>query len=170
MNENHQRRLVVTFGHVDNLLGEAGHILVAADSSSPFVQYTQDATPVQRKVIDDYIRRVREAMGRVMTDLNLPRPAPVCGALWAAQARVSSAQIAVAEIRPKDMLGYGPLSDADIKALDNIVAELGAALEGLMSYLAQGSDANLLPRLQKLEQTRDESRRLLEPDQPGPLP
>jgi hypothetical protein len=170
MNENHQRRLVGTFGHIDNLLGEARHILVAADATSPFAKYTQDASPVQRKVIDDYIGRVREAMTRVMTDLNLPRPAPVCGALWAAQACITSAQIAVAEMRPKHMLGYGPLSDADIKAIDDIVAELGAALERLMSYLAQGSDANLLPRLQKLEQRRDEFRRLLEPDQPAPLP
>ncbi len=156
MNENHQHRLVGTLGHIDNLLGDARHILVAADATSPFAKYTQDASPVQRKVIDDYIGRLREAMSRVMTDLNLPRPAPVCGALWAAQACITSAQIAVAEMRPKHMLGYGPLSDADTKAIDDIAAELNAALARVMSYLAQGSDADLPARLQRLDQTRDE--------------
>ena len=143
MNENHRRRLVATFSHVDSLLGETGHILAVADSASPFVQYTQDASPVQRKVIDDYVRRVREVMTRVMTDLDLPRPAPMCGVLWAAQARIPFAQIAVAEIRPKHVLRYGPLCDADIKAIDGIVAQLNAALARVMSYLAQGSDADL---------------------------
>jgi GTP-binding protein EngB required for normal cell division len=156
MNENHQRRLVATFRYIDNVLGETGYILAAADASSPFAQYTQDASPVQRKVIDDYIRRVREVIGRVMTDLNLPRPAPVCGTLWAAQASITSAKIAVAEMRPKHMLGYGELIDADIRAITDIVAELDAALERLMSYVAQGSDADLPARLQKLEQTRDD--------------
>lgn len=162
MNENHQRRLVATFRHIDDVLGEAGHILVAADASSPFAQYTQDASPVQRKVIDDYIGRVREVMGRVMTDLNLTGPAPVCGTLWAAQARITAAQIAVAEIRPKHMLGYGSLSDAETKAIDDFAAELDAALEPLMAYLARGSDTDLQARMRKLEQTRDEVPLLLE--------
>lgn len=100
MSENHQRCLVATFSLVDSLLDEAGHVLVVANSTSPFVQYTQATSPVHRKVIDDYIRRVRDVMSRVMTALNLPRPAPACDVLWAAQARITSAQSAVAEIRP----------------------------------------------------------------------
>jgi GTP-binding protein EngB required for normal cell division len=156
MNYNHQRRLVGTFRYIDELLGEAGNILAMADSASPFALYTQDSSVVQRKVIEDYSRSIGQATARIMTDLNLPRPAPVCGALWAAQTRVVSARIAVAEIRPGAMRGYGPLSEVDIERIDGIVAELDAALERLMSYLAQGSDADLPARLEKLEQTRDE--------------
>jgi hypothetical protein len=169
MNENHQRRLVATFRHVDKLLGEAGHILGAADSASPFAECTPDASPAQRQVIDDYIARVREVMIRVMTDLNLPRPAPVCGALWAAQARIGSAQIAVAEIRPKNMLGYGPLSDADAKAINDLVAELNAALARVMASLVHGSNTDLPARLKQFEQMRDELRQLLESDEAAPL-
>ncbi|HUW00407.1 MAG TPA: dynamin family protein [Gallionella sp.] len=156
MNDNHKRHLVAAFQHIDELLGEANHILVAADSASPFTEYTQDASPVQRKVIDDYIRRVRKVISRIMTDLNLPRPKPASGALWAAQTHVMFAQIAVNEMESKRMVGYGTLSDVDIKIIDDIVAELYAALEQFMSYLHQGSDADLPARLQKLEQTRDE--------------
>lgn len=154
MNDNHQRHLVVSFRYIDNLLTEAGHILAAADSASPFAEYMQDTSPVQRKVIGDYIWRVREVMSRAMTDLNLPRLAPHTGTLWAVQSHITFAQIAVAEMEPKRMLGYGALSDADVKAIDASVAELSAALARLMSYLAEGSDADLPTRLQKLEQAR----------------
>jgi len=156
MNDNHQRHLLVSFRHIDNLLSEAEHILATAGSASPFAEYTQDSTPVQRKVIHDYIQRVRTALGQAMTDLALPRPAPVCGAWWAAQNHVTFAVIAVAEMEPKRMRGYGALSEADGKAIDCIVAELNAALERLSAYLGKGPAADLQARLQKLEQTRDE--------------
>lgn len=156
MNDNHQRHLLASFRRIDDLLGEAGHILDAADSASLFTEHTQDASPVQRKVIDDYIRRVRGVMSRIMTDLNLSRPRPSSGALWAAQTHVMFAQIAINEMESKRMMSYGSLSDTDIKVIDDIVAELYAALERLMSYLHQGSDSDLPARLHKLEQTRDE--------------
>lgn len=156
MNDNHQRHLLASFRRIDDLLGEAGHILDAADSDSIFTEYTQDASPVQRKVIADYIRQVRETMSRTMTEMNLSRPKPSSGALWAAQTHILFAQIAVNEMESKRMMSYGPLSDADTGKIDNIVAELYAALERLISYLHQGSDMDLQVRLQKLEQTRDE--------------
>jgi GTP-binding protein EngB required for normal cell division len=156
MNDNHQRHLLVTFGHIDHLLSEAERILAEAGSASPFNEYTQDSTPVQRKVIHDYIQRVRQAMGQAMTDLQLPRPAPVCGALWAARGHFGFASIAVAEIEPKRMRGYGALSDADGQAIDRVVAELNAALDRLTAYVDKGPATDLQARLQKLDQTRDE--------------
>jgi|GEM_PF-162251 len=156
MNENHQRHLLVTFRHIDHLLSEAERVLASAGSASPFAEYTQDSTPVQRKVIHDYIQRVREAMAHAMAELHLPRPAPVCGALWAARGHVGFASIAVAEIEPKRMTGYGPLTETDREALDRVVAELNAALDRLAAYLDQGPAADLQARLQRLDQTRDE--------------
>jgi GTP-binding protein EngB required for normal cell division/cell division septum initiation protein DivIVA len=162
MNDNHQRHLLVTFRHIDNLLSEAERVLATAGSASPFAEYTQDSTPVQRKVVHDYIQRVRAAMRRGMGDLNLPRPAPVCGALWAARGHITFASIAVAEMEPKRMRGYGALTEADSRAIDGVVAELNAALGRLAAYFDKGPDAELQARLQKLEQTRDEVRLLRE--------
>ncbi len=162
MNDNHQRHLLVTFRHIDNLLSEAEHVLATAGSASPFAEYTQDSTPVQRKVLHDYIQRVREAMSQAMSDLRLPRPAPVCGALWAARGALTFTHIAVAEIEPQRMRGYGALSDDDAKAIQAVVAELNAAVERLIAYLDKGPDADLQTRLQRLEQTGDEVRLLRE--------
>ena len=38
----------------------------------------------QRKVTHDYIARIREAMRRVMEELNIAPPEPHSGAVWAA--------------------------------------------------------------------------------------
>ena len=162
MNENHARHLVSTFRHMDNLLSEAEHILATADSKSPFAEYTQDSTPVQRKVIHDYIERVRQAMGRAMEGSGLPRPGPVCGALWAASGQLTFAQIAVTEMEPQRMRGYGALSDEDSKAINEVVAELNAAIERLLAYLNKGPDADLQTRFARLEKTTDEGRLLRE--------
>jgi GTP-binding protein EngB required for normal cell division len=162
MNENHQRHLLATFQHVDNLLSEADHILASAGSASPFQEYSQDSTPVQRKVTHDYILRVRETMRRILEDLELPPKPPVSGALWAARNHTAFAGIAVTEIEPEHMLGYGKLSDEDRQTLDRVVAELNSVLNRLNTYLAQGTDADLQTRLQRLEQTRDEVKLLRE--------
>jgi predicted DNA-binding protein (UPF0251 family) len=138
MNENHERSLLATFRHIDNLLSEAEHILAADGSASPFAEYTQDSTSVQRKVLHDYIERVRQAMARALTDLRLPRPAPLCGAMWAAGGRLTFAQIAVAEMEPQRLCGYGALSEEDVKAIDGVVAELAATLEGLIAFCRTG--------------------------------
>ena len=76
MNENHTRHLLATFRHIDGLLSEVEHLLATAGPTSPFAEYTQDSTPVQRKVVHHYIQRVRQAMGHAMTDLGLPGPRP----------------------------------------------------------------------------------------------
>ena len=162
LNENHQRHLLSTFQYVDNLLSEADHILASADSPSPFQEYTQDSTPVQRKVTHDYILRVREAMRRVLSELGIPPKPPVSGALWAARNHLAFAGIAIAEIEPEHMLGYGKLSAEDQQTFDRIVAELNSVLNRLNAYLAQGMDADLQTRLQRLEQTKDEVKLLRE--------
>jgi small GTP-binding protein len=156
MNENHQRHLISSFRHIDGLLSEAGRVLAVAGSSSPFAEFTQNSTPVQRKVIEDYIQRVREVLLRAMADLHLPRPSPTCGALWALRTQVTFISIAVAEMESKRLRGFGTLADDDARAVDRITAELNAALDRLSAYLDEGPDGDLQARLQMLDQTRNE--------------
>jgi GTP-binding protein EngB required for normal cell division len=164
MNENHQRHLLGTFQHVDNLLSKAERILASAGSASPFEEYSQDATPVQRKVTHDYMVRVREAMRRILEELNIPRKPPVSGALWAARGHLDFASIAIAEIEPARMRGYGRLPDDDAQALNRIVAGLSAELNRLREYLTPDPTADLQRRIQRLGQTREETKLLRELD------
>ncbi|MCX8107983.1 MAG: hypothetical protein N3G20_04190 [Verrucomicrobiae bacterium] len=139
MNENHKRHLVAVFRRIDKLLSEAERVLVTADSASPFNEYVQDSTPVQRKVVHDCIERIRGIMARTMTELGLPKPGRGTSAVWGARGYVGFAIIQVAEMEPKRMTGYGTLSWEDCEAINRLVQELNAALEDLAGYLEQGS-------------------------------
>jgi hypothetical protein len=162
LNENHQRHLLSTFQYVDNLLSEAERIMASAGSASPFQEHSQDTTPIQRKVTHDYIVRVRDAMQRILEELKIPLRPPISGALWAARGHLSFAGIAITEIAPEHMQGYGQFSEDDARTMDSIVAELNAELSRITEYLAQGATADLQARLLRLEQTRSEVKLLRE--------
>jgi hypothetical protein len=137
MNENHQRHLLSTFQYVDNLLSEAERLMASAGSASPFQEYSQDATAIQRKVTHDYVVRVREAMQRILDELKIPRKQPVSSAIWAARSHINFAGIAIAEIGSKYMRSYGQLSEEDARTMDRIVSELDAELARITNYLAE---------------------------------
>jgi hypothetical protein len=142
MNKNHQRHLLSTFQYVDNLLSEMERLMASAASASPFQEYSQDATPLQRKVTHDHVVRVREAMRRILDELKIPRKPPISSATWAARSYMSFAGIAIAEIGSKYMRGYGELSEEDARTMDRIVAELNAELARITNYLAEGTTAD----------------------------
>ena len=145
MNESQQRHLLVTFQHVDNLLSETERILASAHPSSPFQEYTQDSTPAQREVTHDYVLRVRETMRRILDELKIPPTSPISGALWAARNHLAFAGIAIVEIEPGHMKGYGELSEADKQMLNRVTAQLNELLGSLDNCLAQGADADSPP-------------------------
>lgn len=147
LNENHVRHVMTTFRYLDDLLSKAEHIMASAGSSSPFREYVNDTTPAQRKVTHDYVANLRNLMTRQLEELHINRPAPVGGALWAARNAVRFANIALTDMEPKRMGGYGQLSAEATRQLDSMVVELRAEIDRLENYLANGSDGE--------SQTRD---------------
>jgi GTP-binding protein EngB required for normal cell division len=156
MNDSQRSYLVATLKHVDELLGEARRILEATEAASAFTWYAPDASSVQRQVALAYLDEIGGSMLRALSDLGLPRPAAVCGNLWAVRTQLSFAQVDLADMTPTRLANYGALPEADGLAVERVAAELRATLNRLSEYLAQGSDVDLLARLKALEQTRDE--------------
>ena len=160
--EHHQRHVRTTFQYLDKLLSEAEHTMTDAGSPSPFRRHSDDTTPIQRKVTHDYIVRIREAMRRVMEELNIPPPEPHSGAVWAAAINLMYCSISLNELTPERMRAYGPLSPEAADTLDAIRAELDGLVAKLRSYLGKGAASDLQQRLQQLGKTSDEIRLLSE--------
>jgi GTP-binding protein EngB required for normal cell division len=154
--EHHQRHVRTTFQYIDKLLSEAEHTMVDAGSPSPFRRHSDDTTPIQRKVTQDYILRIREAMRRVMEELNIPPPEPHSSAVWAAAINLMYCSISLNELTPKRMRAYGPLSPKAADKLDRIRAELDGLVDKLRSFLGKGAGSDLQQRLQRLGKTGDE--------------
>jgi GTP-binding protein EngB required for normal cell division len=160
--EHHQRHVRTTFQYIDKLLSEAEHTMADAGSPSPFRLHSDDTTPIQRKVTHDYIMRIREAMGRVMEELEIPPSEPHSGAVWAAAINLMFCSISLNELTPERMLGYGPLSSEAAHRLDGIRTELDGLVAKLRSYLGKGAGGDLQRRLHQLGKTSNEIRLLSE--------
>lgn len=160
--EHHQRHVRTTFQYIDKLLSEAEHTMADAGSPSPFRRHSDDTTPIQRKVTHDYILRIRDAMRRVMEELNVPLPEPHSGAVWAAAINLMYCSISLNELTPERMRAYGPLSPEAAEKLDGIRAELDGFVANLRNYLGKGVGGDLQQRLQQLGKTGDEIRLLSE--------
>src|SRR5438094_5586887 len=160
--EHHQRHVRTTFQYIDKLLSEPEHTMADAGSPSPFRMHSDDTTPVQRKVTHDYILRIREAMRRLMEELNIPPPEPHSGAVWAAAINLMYCSISLNELTPERMRAYGPLAPEAADRLDGIRAELDGLVAKLRTYLGKGAGGDLQQRLQQLGKTGDEIRLLSE--------
>src|SRR2546430_16126622 len=160
--EHQQRHVRTTFQYIDKLLSEAEHTMTDAGSLSPFRRHSDDTAPIQRKVTHDYIVRVRDAMRRVMEELNIPPPEPHSGAVWAAAINLMYCSISLNELTPERMLAYGPLSAEAANKLDGIRAELDGLVAKLRSFLGKGAGGDLQQRLQQLGKTGHEIRLLSE--------
>ena len=160
--EHHQRHVRTAFQYIDKLLSEAEHTMADAGSPSPFRMHSDDTTPVQRKVTHDYILRIREAMRRLMEELNIPPSEPRSGAVWAAAINLMYCSISLNELTPERMRAYGPLAPEAADRLDGIRAELDGLVAKLRTYLGKCAGGDLQQRLQQLGKTGDEIRLLSE--------
>ena len=149
-NENHQRRLRSTFKTLDERLEDIERLLNPARAQSPFSDHVPDATPVQYRVISDYASRFRAVMRRILEKADVPLGRPHVSSCWAARTLLVDAQIAVEELNPKYMRGYGELSPVANRDLDLIVSELTDLLVRMERLLARGSGRDLRARLERL--------------------
>jgi GTP-binding protein EngB required for normal cell division len=156
LNSNHERRLSVTCRHIDKLLAEMESTLNVSASKLAFPQYAPDLSPAQRRVIEDYIRRIRAQLIRVLDGQGMERPPADIPVSRALHVNLTFVDIAVEELKPEYMSGYGQVPQAAAVELNGIAGELQGLVKQLDQYLTGGSGENLQERLQRLEQTGDE--------------
>jgi GTP-binding protein EngB required for normal cell division len=152
LNEFQARRLRVTCQYIDKLLGEIEVILNATASKAAFPRYSTDVAPVQRRTIEDYIARLRAQLLRVLDGQEIPRENPAIPASRAIHVTLGTIDIAVEELKPQYMRGYGDLPETVATELNGISGELRGLVSKLDRYLAEGVGQDLTARLRRLEQ------------------
>lgn len=156
LNENQQRRLSVTCQHIDKLLSDVEHILSASSSKAAFPKYRLDIAPAQRRTVEDYLARIRAQLVRVLEGQDIPKSQLLIPARRAIHATLAFVDIAVEELKPRYMRGYGDLPEDVAVELNGIVGELEGLVSRLDRYLLEGEGEDLKARLHRLEQTGDE--------------
>ena len=156
LNSNHERRLSVTCRYIDKLLADMESVLSVSSSKLAFPQYTPDLTSAQRRVVEDYISRIRAQLIRVLDGQNIGRPPADIPVTRSLHSTLTFVDIAVEELKPEYMRGYGEVPTAAAMELNGIAGELQGLVRQLDHYLVRGAGENLQQRLEKLEQTGDE--------------
>ena len=151
LNEHQANRLLVTCTYIDKLLSDIESALSAASSKSPFPKYVSDLSPAQRRVIEDYITKFRAQLVRVLHGMGIPVPKAHIGAAHSIRTALTFVDIAVEELMPKYMRGYGEVPENAKEALNGIVAELSSLVRQLDSYIGMGLGGDLANRLKVLE-------------------
>jgi GTP-binding protein EngB required for normal cell division len=153
LNEHQQTRLRITCQYIDKLLSDVEDILRAATSQSPFPRYIADITPAQIRVIEDHIRRLRSQLVRTIAWQQIKPARPDIPATRAMLTNLSFVDIAIEELKPHYMRGFGAVPEDAFSELNGVVHELRALVTGMERYLNQELNRDLEKRLQQLERT-----------------
>ena len=152
LNLYQQRRLRVTCQYIDKTLAEIEGILNAAAMQSAFQKYIPDLQPAERRVIGDYIGRIRARLLRVLQGQGIEPEPPSIPVTRAVHASLTFVDIAAEELKPKYMRGYGEVSETAAAELNGIAGELQGLVQKLDGFVAQDRDQDLAQRLARLEQ------------------
>jgi hypothetical protein len=143
LNISQQRRLRVTCEYIDKLLGDTERVLHSTASESPFPRYVSDLTVAQSNVIDDHIRRLRSQLLRALAWQHMEPHPPDIPATRMVGTYLAFIDIAIEELRPRYMVGYGTVPQDVIAELNRIVSELHSLVESAERCLDEDYGATL---------------------------
>jgi GTP-binding protein EngB required for normal cell division len=153
LNPFQANRLRITCQYIDRLLAEIEGILNSTASKAAFPRYAADILPAQRRTVEDYIARVRGQLMRVLEGQRIAREKPSIPASRAVHVHLGAIDIAIEELKPKYMRGYGEMPEIVATELNGIVGELSGLIQRLDRYLSEGVGENLKARLERLDWT-----------------
>jgi len=139
-NEFQVRRLRVTCHYIDRLLSQVEELLNVADSKAAFPRYLDDISPAQRRGIEDHISRIRNRLVRLLQDQGIAPEPPLIPASRAVNVALTVIDIAVEELEPGRMRGYGDIEEAAANELTRIVDELRAMVLEFSRHMAGGAE------------------------------
>ena len=147
LNANHRRALASTFAHLDRSFGEIEDAM--DDTASPLSSHIDDLEGERRALVRDRIDRLRERLAAAMRALDLrpPERIPITRAL---QVVLTHAQVALDELAPSRLRGYGLLGSEAAERIATVLADLDRAMRGLATDLARPDTADLAGRIARV--------------------
>jgi GTP-binding protein EngB required for normal cell division len=150
LNDSQQRNLVISCQYVNRVLSDLEHAFVEAQSNSPFGRYVNDLAPAEQRLVHDYIARIRTQLMRVLAGQHLSPTPHRTGVRWSMLTHLAYVDVAIEELKPQYMRGYGAVAPEASAALNGIVEELHATIAQLTRYLSVDRTEDLHARLERI--------------------
>lgn len=140
LNPHQKRRIRATCQYIDALLSQIETILNPGDSHSLFPRYAMDFAPSLRLRIEGGIAQIRARMSQAMAQHDIVVEPPSIAAAQAIRSALNFVDIAVTELRPRYMRGYGVMSAAVAAELDTAADELEQLVTRMAALVGSSQD------------------------------
>jgi hypothetical protein len=154
LNDNHRRHILNSFVAIHKALAQLEALIVQSETLSPFSQNVGDLSPSECRVVRDHFARIRSAMHAHLSELGIPLEVRKASVRWSLQANLMHIQVAVDDMGPRRLEGYGPLEPGGQAAVASIQDDLTRLLDRVRGYIGQGLGRDLSGRLERLDSTR----------------
>ncbi|MGO8745126.1 MAG: dynamin family protein [Thermoguttaceae bacterium] len=147
----HKQVLLSTFLHIQGRLTEMEALLAEGKRPSPLSQHVNDLSPTEAQVVEDYFARIRSTMVTCLEKHGIPVEVRRVGLRWSLQTSIAFLSVAVAEVGPERLRGYGGLDDAGRLEVLSIQQEMDRLLDRVSAYLSERLGHDLPERLARLQ-------------------
>lgn len=160
LNDFQRQAIRSGFRDVHRRLEEMEAMLAQSGIDSPFARFVNDLSPTERQVMEDYFRRIREAMQACLREAGIPLEIERTSLRWAVRGGLIFLESAVAEFAAERLRGYGELSAEGRAQAERIQHELRRWIERAGVYLRQGLGRDLGQRLARLDAASADAKQL----------
>jgi hypothetical protein len=136
LNQHHRRRLLVSCQYVDSLLSNMESVMAGA-SLSPFPRYIADLSPEEIDFVRERIATLRAQMVSFLRQRKIPLPDPTISAHHSILTSLGYIDIALEELKPRYLGGYGQVPQNIVPALASEVEQLQAIVKQAVATLKQ---------------------------------
>lgn len=134
--DNHRRYLQNLLRHVEHEVQEAVELLHDGDPEALFPRYRDFPAQERIDALHAHQARLRTAMRRFMDTYRIAYPGDsAIEVVRGYEARLAMVRNAAYELRPRYVVGYGPLESDDEQACRALAAELGVLLDAMAGEL-----------------------------------
>jgi hypothetical protein len=135
LNDNHKRRLLSAFQHMDKLLSQSLNA-VAPVPPDLYTRYIQDMSPSELRHVKNNIEKIREQILGLLEKFQIALPPPSTPSSWILKTNLTSLDIAFEDLYPEKMRGYGDMDQATAKDLTSELEKMRKHLSQLLALLA----------------------------------
>ncbi|MGO8752344.1 MAG: dynamin family protein, partial [Thermoguttaceae bacterium] len=151
LNPLHKNALLSTFLHIESRLNEMEPLLAQGKRPSPLDQHFHDLSPTEAKVVEDYFARIRSTMVTCLEKHGIPVEVHRISLRWSLQTGLNFLGVAVAEVSPGQLRGYGELDEAGRQEVTSIQQEIDRLLDRVVAYLSDRLGHDLPERIARLD-------------------
>ena len=137
--DSQMNHLVGTFRHIDALLRTI-ESAIADEKDGLFPHYLRDLSARQKQSLKAAIDVIRERMRRKLQHYGLGAPGPRTTATRSAESALQFIDVALDNLRPKEMRGYGPVSDGANAELQELINEFHSLTASALRDLKQDDE------------------------------